>query len=168
MKVEKDKVVFIHIETTDQDGVIIESTREKGETLSYIHGHGNLMSGIEDCIDGKEEGFRSKVDIKSDDSFGEYHDDLNITVDVDTFSDDVEIHIGSQVKFTGPDGDVDMYIRSINEDKTITLDGNHPLAGLDLIFDVEVVSVTDAHADEIKHSRVHPVSHNIMVEDSSF
>lgn len=163
--VEKDKIVYLDILTKCGEDIIDQFSEDN--VFSYIHGHGNLIQRLEDFLDLKDVGFSGIVDVEAKDAFGEYHDDLIITVSRETLSRDVEIQVGSQVETEGPEGFIHLYIKDFSDD-TVTLDANHPLAGKDLSFSVRVVDVRKAHEDEIKHGRPHPAGHNIMMEDSSW
>lgn len=165
MTIKADKIVYLDIITKCDNQVVDEYTEDN--SFSYIHGHGNLIQGLEDYLDSKAIGFSGSIEIDAKDAFGEYHGDLSIVVDKKALSEDVVLEIGIQVETEGPEGIVHLYISQIEEDK-VTLDANHPFAGKNLLFQMSVLDIRDAHEDEIKHGRPHPAGHNIMVEDSSW
>lgn len=165
MKVGKDKVVFIHYTLSDAAGEVIDST-VGDEALAYLHGHGNLIVGLERALEGRVEGEVFEVLIAPEDAYGARDPGGLIDVPRSALSEEVEIEVGNQVQAMGPEGRMEFTIVSF-DDEMVTLDGNHPLAGMTLHFAVEVGTIREAHADEIKHHRVHPAGHHLMVADSS-
>lgn len=163
--VKRNKIVFLDLTVRDAEGHIVDSTTPSGE-FSYLHGRGNLIPALENAVEGQSAGFSATVTVSPADAFGEYQEDLITTVPVNSFSNDVILRPGEQVQFQGPDGLVAMTIREVNEE-LVVLDGNHPLAGKTLTFDVTVKAIRDAHKDEVKHRRPHPAGHHLMVSDSS-
>jgi FKBP-type peptidyl-prolyl cis-trans isomerase SlyD len=163
--VEKDKIIYLDIVTICEEQIVDEFTGDN--SFSYIHGHGNLIQKLEDYLEGKDVGFLGEIEVPAVDAFGIYHDNLAIMVNNDSLSKDVEIAIGTQVETEGPDGVIHLYISELLENE-VMLDGNHPLAGKNVSFQVKVLDIKDAHEDEIKHGRPHPAGHNIMMEDSSW
>lgn len=163
--VKKNQIVYLDI-ITKCEGDVVDKFSEDN-SFSYIHGHGNIIRILEEYLDGEEIGFSGEIEVGAEDAFGEYYEDLIIEVQKDALSKDVKIEIGTQVETEGPDGMVHLYIKSINEDNII-LDANHPLAGKDIIFNMKILDIKEAHEDEIRHGRPHPIAHNMMVEDSSW
>jgi len=165
MTVGKDKVVFIHYTLSDTTGQVIDSTLGD-EALAYLHGHANLIPGLEQALEGRAEGEVFEVLIAPEDAYGTRDPGGLIEVPLSALSEEVEIEVGNQVQAMGPEGRMEFTIVSF-DDEMVTLDGNHPLAGMTLHFAVEVGTMREAHADEIKHHRVHPAGHHLMVADSS-
>lgn len=166
MAVSQDKVVFIHYTLRDTGGQVLDST-VNDEALAYLHGHGNLIVGLERALDGREEGDAFAVVIAPEEAYGAHDPGGLIDVPRSSLSEDVGIEIGNQVQAQGPEGRIEFTIVNF-DDEMVTLDGNHPLAGQTLHFEIEVGAIRDAHPDEIKHHRVHPAGHHLMVTDSSF
>ena len=142
-------------------------TTQNDEALAYLHGHGNLIVGLERAREGRAEGECFAVTIAPEDAYGAHDPGGLIDVPRSSLSDEVEVEVGNQVQAQGPEGRIEFTIVNF-DDEVVTLDGNHPLAGQTLHFEVEVGAIRDAHADEIKHHRVHPAGHHLMVTDSSF
>ena len=165
MKILKDKVVYLEIQTLVNNEVM-EDTNNSGDRFIYLHGHGNILPKLENFLSDKDLGFSGSILVEQDDAFGEYNEDLIVHVEKSNLSDEIPLEIGEMVQFQGPEGMVDLYISSVGKDD-VTLDANHYLAGKDLLYKVNVVDIKSAHKDEIKHGRINPVLHNIMVSDSS-
>jgi len=165
MMVSNDKVVFIHYTLSDAAGQVIDST-VGDEALAYLHGHANLIPGLEQALEGRVEGEVFELVIAPEDAYGAREPEGLIEVPRSALSEEVEVEVGNQVQAMGPEGRMEFTIVSF-DDEMVTLDGNHPLAGMTLHFAVEVGTIREAHADEIKHHRVHPAGHHLMVADSS-
>lgn len=163
--VKRNKIVFLDLIITTAEGELVDTTAEGGE-FSYLHGRGNLLPAVEDAVNGQPAGFSTSVTVPPADAFGYYLDDLITEVPRNSFSPEVSLTAGEPVQFNGPDGIVAMTIIDFNDDQ-VTLDGNHPLAGKTLTFDLTVKAIRDAHKDEVKHRRPHPAGHHLMVSDSS-
>ena len=153
MLIEKNKVVLMHYTLTDNKGEVIGST-EGDVPLAYIQGKGNIIPSLEVEMEGKKAGDKFKVDISAEHAYGKRNPELVHVVDKSVFQGDEEITIGLKVNVQTSNGD-SIAIVTAFDDKTITLDLNHPLADKDLIFDVEVVEVRDATEIEIEHGHVH-------------
>ncbi|MEW5839106.1 MAG: peptidylprolyl isomerase [Pseudomonadota bacterium] len=166
MPVAQDKVVFIHYTLRDAGGQVLDTT-QNDEALAYLHGHNNLIMGLERALDGREEGEVFAVTLAPEEAYGAHDPGGLIDVPRSSLSDEVEVEIGNQVQAQGPEGRMEFTIVNF-DDEMVTLDGNHPLAGQTLHFEIEVGAIRDAHPDEIKHHRVHPAGHHLMVSDSSF
>ncbi len=166
MKIEKDRAVYIEFTLTDDAGELLDTTEGAGP-LAYIHGHGNLIPGLETALEGREEGERFSTVVPPGEGYGERVAEAVIEVPRDRLDPDTPLEPGTPLQVQGPEGMIDFTLVEAGED-TAVLDGNHPLAGVELHFDVRVVAVREAHADEIKHGRLHPGGHHLMVEDSSY
>jgi FKBP-type peptidyl-prolyl cis-trans isomerase SlyD len=166
MAISKDKVVFIHYTLTDEDGQVLDSSIGS-EELAYLHGHGNLVPGLEAALEGHVSGDFVMVEVPPEQGYGERDPVGVVEVPRSALSPDVVVEVGNQVQAMGPEGVMGFMITAFDDD-TVTLDGNHPLAGVTLHFEVEVGAIREAHPDEIKHHRVHPAGHHLMVDDSSF
>ena len=149
MKVEKNKVVSIHYTLTDNDGNKIDSSAGK-EPLVYIHGVGGLIPGMEDGLEGKVVGDKFDLKISPDKGYGEKNDQLIQSVPRSAFGDQ-DVKPGMQ--FQTQDQQV-ITVTKVGLDK-VTVDGNHPLAGVELNFDVEVMEIREATAEELDHGHVH-------------
>lgn len=155
MQVSKHKVVSIDYTLTDDEGETIDSS-EGGAPLSYLHGEGNIIPGLEKELEGKSAGDQIKVAIAPADAYGEFEDGLRQEVSREHFSAVEDLEVGMQ--FRTPTEKEDEYVVvtvvDIDDDK-VTVDGNHQLAGKTLHFDVTVREVRDATEEEISHGHAH-------------
>lgn len=153
MKIEKNSVVEIHYTLTDDQGETIDSSAGQ-QPLPYIHGIGALIPGLEKELEGKEAGDKLKVVIGAVDGYGEYNQDQVFEVSKSGFQGDEDLEVGMQVQLETDSGPAIAMVTEIEGD-SVTLDLNHPLAGMELSFDVEVVSVRAASPEELSHGHVH-------------
>ena len=149
MQVEKNKVVSIHYILKDNDGKTLDSS-EGRDPLSYIHGTGNLIAGMEEGLEGKQTGDKVDLKIPPEKAYGKRNNTLIQDVPRSAFGDQ-EVKTGMQ--FNTQEGHT-VTVTKIGLEK-VTVDGNHPLAGMDLNFDVEVVKVREASAEELDHGHIH-------------
>lgn len=153
MKVADNKVVVIDYTLTDNSGTVIDSSEGAGP-LAYLHGADNIIPGLEAALLGKEAGDKVKASIEPANAYGERHEELKQEVPAELFSGVDNVEVGMQFQSETDEGPVLVTVVAVN-DKTITVDGNHPLAGVHLNFDVEVREVRDASAEELEHGHVH-------------
>lgn len=160
MQVEKDKVTSIHYTLKGKNGETLDTSNGR-DPLAYLHGNGNIIRGLESALEGKSKGDKLEVTIEPKDAYGERNDELQQKVSKDNFEEGVEIKPGMQFQAQTPEGAVQIFHVLEVDDSTVTLDGNHPLAGETLYFDVEVIDIRDASNEELEHGHVHgPGGHN--------
>ena len=153
MQIENNKVVVINYTLTDDQGNVIDQSQDG--SFAYLHGAHNIIPGLENALTGKQAEDKLEVTINPEDAYGVRDDSQIQAVPRDMFPGDVEIVVGMQFHAETPEGmPVTVSVVEVSEEH-ITVDGNHPLAGQTLNFDVEVVSVRDAEAGEIEHGHVH-------------
>lgn len=153
MHVAKHKVVTIDYTLTDAQGEVIDSSKG-GEPLAYIHGMNNIIPGLENALDGKRPGDSLKVSVPPGEGYGDRNDAMQQEVPREMFDGTETIEVGMQ--FHASDGEHMHVVTVVGlTDTHITVDGNHPLAGETLNFDVTVVDVRDATAEELDHGHVH-------------
>jgi FKBP-type peptidyl-prolyl cis-trans isomerase SlyD len=153
MQVDKDKVVTFHYRLTNEKGELIEDSFG-GEPLAYIHGHGNLITGMEKALEGKKAGDRFEVSIPPSEAYGERHEGLIQKVPREAFQGVDEIEVGMQFRASTDQGEVPVVVTAVTETE-VTVDGNSPLAGQTLNFDIEVKDVREASEEELAHGHVH-------------
>lgn len=153
MKIEKDTAVSFHYTLTDQGGEVIDSSEGRGP-LSYLHGHDQLIPGLERQLDGLDVGANVRLHVPAAEAYGAIDPERQFEVPRSKFPADEELIPGTQVMSQGGGTPNVFTIKDVRED-VVVLDGNHPLAGKDLTFAVEVVSVRAATAEEIAHGHVH-------------
>jgi FKBP-type peptidyl-prolyl cis-trans isomerase SlyD len=149
MQITKDKVAQIHYTLKDSDGNIIDSSAGQ-EPLTYLHGGGNLIMGMEEGLEGKAKGDKFKLKITPEKGYGVRDASLIQKVPRSSFGDQ-KIEKGMQ--FQTNRGTVVTVTETGLE--SVTVDGNHPLAGKELHFDVEVMTIRNATQEEISHGHVH-------------
>lgn len=150
-KIENDVVVGISYRLTVSDGTEVDSTGD-GAPLEYLHGHNNIIPGLEKALDGHSVGDEIDMEFEPKEAYGEREDDRVIEVTREQLGFDPEV--GTVVRAQLPDGrEQHLMIAEIDGDK-VTLDGNHPLAGEKLRFEVVVASLREASADEIANGHI--------------
>ncbi|WP_105190584.1 FKBP-type peptidyl-prolyl cis-trans isomerase [Pseudoalteromonas sp. T1lg48] len=152
MNIADNKVVTMHYSVVDKADNTIDNTFD-GEPLVFIVGTGFLIPGLEQALQGKQAGDTFSVEVEPKDGYGERHEQLMQAVPKDMF-EGMDIEVGMQFRATTDDGEQTVIIVDIQGEDVI-VDGNHPLAGVALKFDVEVVDVRDATAEELAHGHVH-------------
>jgi FKBP-type peptidyl-prolyl cis-trans isomerase SlyD len=159
MNITKNRVVSIDYTITGAGNDILDSTDGTGP-LSYLHGHQNIISGLEKALEGKSQGDSFKITIASAEAYGEWDERLITTVPLDHFQGAEEIKPGMQFHAGTPDGGTCMVTVTHVDDNKVTVDGNHPLAGRDLNFDITVVDIREAKSEELQHGHVHAHHHH--------
>ena len=146
-------VVSIHYSLKDDEGDLIDSS--EGEPLSYLHGAGNIVPGLERQLTGKAVGDKVHAVVAPEDGYGERTGPEPQAVPRDQFPAGADIEEGMQIMARGPNGkSFPLWVVAVNKD-SVTLDHNHPLAGVTLHFDVEVTEIRDATAQERQHGHPH-------------
>lgn len=149
MLIARNSVVTLRYSVKDSDGNVIDSG---AQPLVYLHGgYGGIFDKIEEAIQGKAAGDSLEIKLQPEDAFGEYDAERIFIEARDLFPQDIEV--GTQ--FERADDDERLYtITDITEDKVV-VDGNHPLAGIALIFSCTIADVRNATAEEVSHGHVH-------------
>jgi FKBP-type peptidyl-prolyl cis-trans isomerase SlyD len=154
MKIAKGNVVGIDYSLHLGDGQVVDAS-DPGDPLTYLHGEGQIVPGLESALEGLESGAQKQVVVAPAEGYGE-HDPRGIQqVPRAAFPPGFEPQVGMELTAEGPNGDpVPFAIREVKPD-SITIDLNHPLAGKTLHFDVTVREVRAASAEEIEHGHAH-------------
>jgi FKBP-type peptidyl-prolyl cis-trans isomerase SlyD len=147
------KVVTFHYTLTNDGGEVLDSSRG-GEPMPYLHGAMNIVPGLEKELAGKKVGDALKAVVSPEEGYGKHDPELLQEVGRDAFPTDVALEVGMQFMADTPRGQVPLWISDIDGDM-ITIDQNHPLAGETLFFDVEIVDIRDATAEEMQHGHPH-------------
>ena len=153
MKIETNKVVTIDYTLKNAAGQIIDSS-EGDEPLAYLHGNGNLVPGLEKALEGLSAGDAIQVVVPPAEGYGERDEAKVGEAPLSAFEDVGEIKPGMQFEAEGPEGSEMVTVISVADD-VITLDGNHPLAGETLHFDVTVREIREATEEELEHGHAH-------------
>lgn len=152
MEIVKNTVVSLNYTVHDPDGNLVD---DGANPLVYLHGgYDAIFPKLEEELHGKSVGDKLVVKLQPDDAFGEYDESLVMIEPADLFPDNIEI--GMAFERVGEDGEEDMLFRVTDiADGKVVVDGNHPLAGTALVFDITVAEVRPATAEELAHGHVH-------------
>jgi FKBP-type peptidyl-prolyl cis-trans isomerase SlyD len=149
-----NSVVSMHYKLTGDDGNVLDSS-EGSEPLAYLHGAGNIIPGLEKALVGKTEGDALQVSIEPAEGYGEIMPDLIQTIGRAAFQGVESVEVGMAFESQTPDGSMQhIVVKNVDGDE-ITIDANHPLAGVVLHFDIEIVGVRDATEEEVTHGHAH-------------
>lgn len=147
-------VVEIHYTLTDDKGEVLDSSIDS-DPLPYLHGGDNIVPGLERAMNGRKIGDKFKADVSAEDGYGLPEGPGPQPVPRSSFPDDVEIVPGMQFGAEDPSGEfIPLWVTKVSKDK-VFVDQNHPLAGVNLHFQVEVVSIRKATAEELEHGHPH-------------
>jgi len=153
-KIAKDMVVELSFELYDEERNLLDSA-PRTQPMPYIHGNGQLLPTIEQILEGKESNFSTTIKLRSDEAFGERNDDLVVELPLEHFPEEAEVKEGVAFNTSGPNGEpIIVEVIKVDGDK-VTVDGNHPLAGMELEYRLEVVKVRAATKEELEHGHVH-------------
>ena len=150
-------VVFDYV-LTDTDDNLIDSGRGPS-AMAYIHGHGQIVPGLEKALDGKQEGDRVQAVVPPEEGYGPEGDQEELRVPRDELPADLELEAGAELVGTDEDGGTDTFWVVDVEGGDVVLTRTHPLAGLTLKFDVTITKVRDATAEELEHGHAHEGPH---------
>ncbi len=153
MLIEDKKIVVVNYTLTTDDGEVLDQSNDG--SFAYLHGADNIVAGLENALTGKAVGDTLNVKVLPDEGYGDRNDEMVQVVGKEMFESDDELEVGSQFHAEGPDGQPIMITVAAIEGDDITIDGNHPLAGLNLNFDVSIIDIRDASEEEISHGHVH-------------
>nr|WP_298250202.1 peptidylprolyl isomerase [uncultured Halomonas sp.] len=153
MQIAQNSVVAFHYTLTNDAGEVLDSS-EGREPLTYLHGAGNIIPGLEKELEGRVAGDKLNATIAPAEGYGEKQDQLVQEVPRDAFQGVESIEPGMQFQAQTEGGPLMVTVTQVGGD-TVTVDGNHPLAGQTLNFDVEVASVREASDEEAEHGHVH-------------
>lgn len=153
MQIANNTAVSIHYTLTNDAGEELDSTAG-GEPMVYLHGNDNIISGLEKALHGRDVGDKFNVRIEAADAYGEFSEDMIQVVSKEMFDGIDELEIGMQFHAAVNSGAGVITVTKVDGDD-ITIDGNHPMAGQALNFDVEIVAVRLATKDEKSHGHIH-------------
>ena len=153
MQIADRCVAMFHYTLTNDAGEVLDSSDGR-EPLAYLHGAGNIVPGLENALAGRSQGERFQVDVAPEEGYGVRHDELVQDVPRDAFRGVGEVEPGMQFQAQTPQGALSVTVTKVDGD-TVTVDGNHPLAGENLHFAIEVTGVREATAEELEHGHVH-------------
>ncbi|EKR72937.1 FKBP-type peptidyl-prolyl cis-trans isomerase [Leptospira noguchii] len=147
----KSRVVTFHYTLHDTEGNLIDSSEGKAP-LSYLEGVGNIISGLEEEIKKMETGEKRKINVSAENAYGSKDPDLIFDVPKSQFPPNEDLQVGMMFQTDEPDK---VFTITELQEESVIVDGNHPLAGVDLVFDVELTGIREATQEEISHGHVH-------------
>ena len=153
MKISNNKVVVLHYAVSDSEETLIDSSYDD-TPLSVIHGSGTLIPGLEQALTDHQVGDQLEVEVQAEDAYGPRIEEYVQTVPRAMFEEIDDLAVGTQLRATTDDGEQTVIVIDVTEDH-ITVDGNHPLAGIDLKFDVEILEVREASEEELTQGQAH-------------
>lgn len=153
MQITANQVVSMHYTLTNPKGEVIDSSQGKAP-LAYLHGHGNIIPGLEKQLEGKVVGDKLVAEVPAAEGYGEKNADLIIEAAKSQFPEGMEIQTGMRFEANTPTGARIVEVVEV-AGEVVKVDMNHPLAGVDLKFDVEVMEIREASQEELDHGHVH-------------
>jgi FKBP-type peptidyl-prolyl cis-trans isomerase SlyD len=153
MNIEDKKVVTFHYTLRDEHGKQLESSRE-GDPMTYLHGAGNIIPGLEKAMAGKAAGDQFEVNVEPAEAYGEHNENGLQRIPAKHFKQAGRLEPGQTVVLQTRQGPRRLTVVKVGR-FNIDVDTNHPMAGLSLTFDVEVSDVRDATDEEVSHGHVH-------------
>jgi len=154
MQISKNTVVTLEYTLKDNEGVVIDQS-SGDDAFAFIHGVGGIIPGLENALEGKKADDELSVTIEPEEGYGHREEALLADVSLDKFEGAGEIQEGMQFQTASEDGTPRVVTVVKIADGMVTVDGNHPLAGVTLNFDVKVLDVRDASQEELDHGHVH-------------
>ncbi len=153
MKIENNLVVSLAYQLKLDDGVVLDQSTVDAP-LDYLHGHNNLITGLENQLTGKSVGDKFTAVIAPEDAYGEHNEALVQRVPANVFHGVDQLEVGMRFLADTDQGQIPVEITEVDGDEVV-VDGNHMLAGQTLTFDVEVVAIRPATEDEVAHGHIH-------------
>ena len=139
--IKEGDTVKVHYTGKVSDGTVFDSSKER-EPLEFTVGEGKLIPGFEKAVVGMNPGDTTTVNIPTEEAYGEKRDDMVVDVERNQIPDDIDPEVGQQLQIQQKDGGAIPVVITNVTDESVKLDANHPLAGQELTFEIEVVEVT--------------------------
>ncbi len=153
MKIEKNVVVSLAYQVKTEEGVVVDQSTVDAP-LDYLHGHNNLIVGLEKALEGKVEGDKFSITVTPEEAYGEHMDEMVQRVPANVFQGVDQIEVGMRFLADTDQGPIPVEVTEVDGDEVV-VDGNHMLAGQTLDFDVEVVALRAATEEEAAHGHIH-------------
>lgn len=155
----ENSVVTVNYTLTDDAGKVLDSS-DGSKPMVYLHGAGTIVPGLEKALVGKGAGESLKVRVEPSDAYGELIPDGIKTIERSAFEGVDVVEVGMAFDAEAPDGTEQHIVVTKVEDDTVTIDINHPLAGVTLNFDIQILSVREATKEELEHGHSHEDGHS--------
>ncbi len=152
--IAKNSVVSVSYTLTDDAGKVLDSS-DGSKPMMYLHGSGDIVPGLEKALEGKAEGEALKVRVEPAEAYGEVIENGVKTIERAAFEGVDVVEVGMAFEAQAPDGSAQHIMVTKVEGDNVTIDINHPLAGVALNFDVKIVSVRNATKEELEHGHTH-------------
>jgi FKBP-type peptidyl-prolyl cis-trans isomerase SlyD len=149
--VTRDTVVSMYYTLTDATGTILDASKD--EPMEYLQGHQNIIPGLESELEGLKPGDHKKIVVQPEDGYGPHNPDLIFSLPLEQFGGESP-QSGMVVQLQSPEGAMMATVLKV-ENNEVTLDANHPLAGKTLNFEIEIVNIRPASAEELSHGHPH-------------
>ena len=153
MQISKNSVVTINYTLKNDQGEILDESQDG--TFLYLHGFGGIIPGLEGQLEGKSAGDSFSAHIEAEDGYGVRDDTMVQIVPRNMFEEGHPVEEGIQFHAESPEGDMLMVTVTKVDGDEVTVDGNHPLAGIALNFDIKIAEIREASAEEIEHGHAH-------------
>jgi FKBP-type peptidyl-prolyl cis-trans isomerase SlyD len=157
--IDDRRVVSMHYKLTDNDGNVLDSSEGAGPMI-YLHGAGNIIPGLEKALSGKAAGDSLEVRVEPAEGYGEINPQGAQVISMSAFEGAESVEVGMAFEAQGADGSVQQVFVTKVDGDDVTIDFNHPLSGVVLNFDVQIVDVREATEEEIDHGHVHTGGHS--------
>jgi len=154
----QNSVVSVHYKLTDDEGNVLDSS-EGAQPMAYLHGAGNIIPGLEKALAGKGEGDSLQVRVEPAEGYGEVNPAGIKTIERAAFEGVESVEVGMAFEAQAPDGTTQQIVVKKVEGNEVTIDTNHPLAGVTLNFDIQIVGVRQATKEELDHGHSHEHGH---------
>lgn len=151
---QNKRVITFHYTLTDKAGEVIDTSRDS-EPFLFLEGSGQIIPGLEKSLSLLNVGDTRKIEVGAADAYGNHEQDLIVDIPKEKLPNEGKVQVGDQFQATGPNDEMLLFRVIEVKDDSAVLDGNHPLAGQDLVFDVEVTAMRDATAEEMAHGHAH-------------
>ena len=152
MKISNNKVATFDYTVSNESGEILDSSKEAG-SLPYIHGIGSLIRGLESAMEGRSPGDSFSVTVPPAQGYGEWDETLVDVVPKSAIDGIENLEVGHRIQIKDHAGARIASVTKLEEDR-ITLDGNHPMVGVTLKFDIDIIDVRDASKEELEHGHI--------------
>jgi FKBP-type peptidyl-prolyl cis-trans isomerase SlyD len=150
--IQENMIVSMKYTLKDEEGKVLDASTQ--EPLEYLHGHNNIIPGLEQALSGLKVGDKKLVEVAPEEGYGVYQKELQFGVPTHQFGGTIP-ETGMMMQITSQSGETIIATVMGVENDFVVMDANHPLAGKKLFFDIEVASIRPATADEMSHGHPH-------------